>query len=213
MMSDGLTAADVMAITKGNDDGYGAWMNNPFIYLVWLALLGGGGIFGNRYGQDAAMQGALTRSDLFEGFNNQDVNSQLRGITNGLCDGFYAVNNSLKDGFYGNQAAVKDGFYGTQSSISDLGYSVKDCCCTTNRNIDAVRYENALNTASINANTTAGVQRILDQLCADKAAAQAARINQLELQQALCGVVRYPLATTYTAGYPFSCGCGFNQNI
>lgn len=29
MMSDGLTAADVMAITKGNDDGYGAWMNNP----------------------------------------------------------------------------------------------------------------------------------------------------------------------------------------
>lgn len=127
-MSDGLTAADVMAITKGNDDGYGAWMNNPFIYLVWLALLGGGGIFGNRYGHDAALQGALTRSDLFEGFNNQDVNSQLRGITNGLCDGFYAVNNSLKDGFYGNQAAVKDGFYGTQSGIADLGYSVKDCC-------------------------------------------------------------------------------------
>ena len=127
-MSDGLTAADVMAITKGNDDRYGAWMDNPFIYLVWLALLGGGGIFGNRYGQDAAVQGALTRSDLFEGFNNQDVNSQLRGITNGVCDGFYAVNSSLKDGFYGNQAAVKDGFYGTQSSIADLGYSVKDCC-------------------------------------------------------------------------------------
>lgn len=127
-MSDGLTAADVMAITRNNDDGMNNWVNNPFIYLVWLALLGGGGLFGNRYGQDAAMQGALTRSDLFEGFNNQDVNSQLRGITNGLCDGFYAVNNSLKDGFYGNQAAVKDGFYGTQSSISDLGYAVKDCC-------------------------------------------------------------------------------------
>ena len=149
MMSDGLTAADVMAITKGNDDRYGTWMDNPFIYLVWLALLGGGGIFGNRYGQDAAVQGALTRSDLFEGFNNQDVNSQLRGITNGICDGFYAVNSSLKDGFYGNQAAVKDGFYGTQSGIADLGYSVKDCCCTTNRNIDAVRYDAAKNTCDI----------------------------------------------------------------
>ena len=149
MMSDGLTAADVMAITKGNDDGMGNAWNNPFIYLVWLALLGGGGLFGNRYGQDAAMQGALTRSDLFEGFNNQDVNSQLRGITNGLCDGFYAVNNSLKDGFYGNQAAVKDGFYGIQAGISDLGYAVKDCCCTTNRNIDAVRYDAAKNTCDI----------------------------------------------------------------
>ena len=77
---------------------------------------------------DAAMQGALTRSDLFEGFNNQDVNNQLRGITNGICDGFYAVNSSLKDGFYGNQAAVKDGFYATQSAIADSRYAQQNCC-------------------------------------------------------------------------------------
>jgi hypothetical protein len=109
--------------------------NNPFIYLVWLAVLGNGGLFGNRNGYgDAAVQGALTRSDLFEGFNNQDVNGQLRGITNGLCDGFYAINSGLKDGFYGTQTAVKDGFYGIQADI-------KDCCCTTNRNIDSVRFD------------------------------------------------------------------------
>ena len=115
-----LSPADIMAMNGNNNE---AWMNNPFIYLVWLALLGNGGIFGNRGANDAAVQGALTRSDLFEGFNNQDVNGQLRGITNGLCDGFYAINNSLKDGFYGTQA------------------NIKDCCCTTNRNIDAVRFD------------------------------------------------------------------------
>ena len=94
--------------------------NNPFIYLVWLAVLGRGGLFGGYGGgADPAVQGALTRSDLFEGFNNQDVNAQLRGITNGLCDGFYAVNNSMKDGFYG----------------------IKDAICGTNRNIDGVRYD------------------------------------------------------------------------
>ena len=114
-----LSPADIMAMNGNANE---SWMNNPFIYLVWLALLGNGGIFGNR-GNDAAVQGAITRSDLFEGFNNQDVNGQLRGITNGLCDGFYAINNSLKDGFYGVQA------------------NVKDCCCTTNRNIDAVRFD------------------------------------------------------------------------
>lgn len=117
--------ADIAAANGGMNN---EMWNNPFIYLVWLAVLGNGGLFGNRNGYgDAAVQGALTRSDLFEGFNNQDVNAQLRGITNGLCDGFYA----------------------TRQGISDLGYAVKDCCCTTNRNIDAVRYENSKNTCEI----------------------------------------------------------------
>ena len=112
---DSLSAADVMALTN-NENG---WQNNPFIYLVWLAVLGNGGLFGNRFGGDPGVQGAITRSDLFEGFNNQDVNAQLRGITSGLCDGFYAVNNGMKDGFYG----------------------IKDAICGTNRNIDGVRYD------------------------------------------------------------------------
>jgi hypothetical protein len=120
-MTEGLTASDVLALTRENDNDM--W-NNPFIYLVWLAILGGGGMFGNR---SAEMQGAITRSDLFEGFNNQDVNGQLRGITNGIADGFYA----------------------TRAGITDLGYAMKDCCCGINRNIDAVRYENAQNTCTI----------------------------------------------------------------
>lgn len=121
-----LSLADVAAMNGNNNE---AWMNNPFIYLVWLALLGNGGIFGGRgYGYgDPAVQGALTRSDLFEGFNNQDVNSQLRGITNGLCDGFYA----------------------TRQGISELGFSMKDCCCGINRNIDAARYDAGKNTYEI----------------------------------------------------------------
>jgi hypothetical protein len=129
--------ADIAA-ANGNGMNNEMW-NNPFIYLVWLAVLGNGGLFGNRNGYgDAAVQGALTRSDLFEGFNNQDVNGQLRGITNGICDGFYAINNGLKDGFYG-----------VQTGITELGYGMKDCCCGINRNIDAVRYENAKNTCDI----------------------------------------------------------------
>ena len=141
-MNEGLSASDVLALTRNNEDGM--W-NNPFIYLVWLAVLGGGGIFGNR----GEMQGALTRSDLFEGFNNQEINGQLRGITNGLCDGFYAINSGLKDGFYGIQAGLKDGFYGTQGALAENRFAAQQCCCETNRNIDAVRYENGKNTCEI----------------------------------------------------------------
>ena len=131
-MNEGLTASDVLALTRENE---GDMWNNPFIYLVWLAVLGNGGLFGNR---GAELQGTITRSDLFEGFNNQDVNGQLRGITNGICDGFYAVNSGMKDGFYGIQGALAENRFAQQN-----------CCCETNRNIDAVRYEGAQNTCAI----------------------------------------------------------------
>lgn len=39
-----------------------------------------------------------------------------------------------------------------------------------------------------------------------------AKINQLELSQALCGVVRYPSGFTYNAGSSPFCNCGGFQN-
>lgn len=135
-MNEGLTASDVLALTRNNNE-EGMW-NNPFIYLVWLAVLGNGGLFGNRGVGDAAVQGAITRSDLFEGFNTQDINSQLRGITNGLCDGFYAINNGLKDGFYGIKGALAENRFAQQN-----------CCCELGGKINEVRYENSQNTCAI----------------------------------------------------------------
>lgn len=210
-MSHELTPADIAAVTGNNVNGYmnGELWNNPFIYLVWLAVLGNGGIFGNRNGYgDAAVQGALTRSDLFEGFNNQDVNGQLRGITNGLCDGFYAINNSLKDGFYGTQA------------------DIKDCCCTTNRNIDAVRFdmsrgfcdvagaihaEGEATRALINSNT---MQALRDKL-ADKDRDILARdfqLSQFAQNQYLINEIRPCAKPAYITCSPYTtqsfCGCG-----
>ena len=113
--------------------------NNPFIYLVWLAVLGRGGLFGGYGGGDPAVQGALTRSDLFEGFNNQDVNAQLRGITNGLADGFYAI---------------KDSICGVNRSIDGVRYDITS----------AIHAEGEATRALISANT---MQELRDKL-ADK---------------------------------------------
>ena len=58
-MNEGLSASDILALTRDDDDGMNNAWNNPFIYLVWLALLGGnGGLFGRR--DDCATQGAIT---------------------------------------------------------------------------------------------------------------------------------------------------------
>jgi hypothetical protein len=207
--------ADIAAANGGGMNNE-MW-NNPFIYLVWLAVLGNGGLFGNRagYAGDAAVQGALTRSDLFEGFNNQDVNGQLRGITNGLADGFYAINSGLKDGFYM-----------TREGIAENRFAAQQCCCETNRNIDAVRYEGSKNTceitnaihaegeatrALINANT---MQALRDKL-ADKDRDILARdfqLSQLAQNQYLVNEIRPCAKPAYITCSPYTtasfCGCG-----
>jgi hypothetical protein len=209
-MNEGLTASDVLALTRNNNE-EGMW-NNPFIYLVWLAVLGNGGLFGNR--GDAAVQGALTRSDLFEGFNNQDVNGQLRGVINGLADGFYAINSGLKDGFYG-----------TQGALAENRFAAEKCCCETNRNIDAVRYEGAQNTcaitnaihaegeatrALINANTMQELRdrleaRDRDVMIRDFQLSQQAQSAALVSELRPCAKPAYITCSPYTtAGY----GCG-----
>lgn len=210
-MNEGLSAGDILALTKNNENGM--W-DNPFIYLVWLAVLGGGnGLFGNR--GDAAVQGAITRSDLFEGFNNQDVNGQLRGITNGLADGFYAINSGLKDGFYGIQGA-----------LAENRFAAEKCCCETNRNIDGVRYEGAQNTcaitnaihaegeatrALINANTMQDLRdkleaRDRDIMVRDFQLSQLAQTSSLVSELRPCAKPAYITCSPYTTA--FGCGAG-----
>ena len=190
--------SDIAAVNGGGMMSGELW-NNPFIYLVWLAVLGNGGLFGNRFGagNDPAVQGALTRSDLFEGFNNQDVNAQLRGITNGLSDGFYAVNTGLKDGFYGIETAI----------------------CATNRNIDGVKYDisNAIHAegeatrALINANT---IQMLRDKLedrdrellTANFQLSQQAQNAYLINEIRPCARPAYITCSPYTTAS--FCGCG-----
>ena len=79
-----------------------------------------------------------------------------------------------------------------------------------NAGIAQNRYDAAMNTAAINANTTAQTQKILDAISQNKIEALQGQVNQLQLAQAVAGVVRYPMATTYTSGVsPFChCSCG-----
>lgn len=210
-MGHDYSLADIAAANGGMNN---EMWNNPFIYLVWLAVLGRGGLFGGN--GDLAAQGALTRSDLFEGFNNQETNAQLRGITNGLCDGFYAVNSGMKDGFYM-----------TREGIAENRFAAQQCCCETNRNIDAVRYENSKNTceitsaihaegeatrALINANT---IQELRDKLEARdrEVLVRDFQLSQLAQNQYLVNEIRPCAKPAYITCSPYTtasfCGNGF----
>lgn len=220
MMNEGLSAGDILALTRDQDGMGNAW-NNPFIYLVWLALLGGnGGLFGNR--DNNALQGALTRSDMFEGFNNQDVNSQLRGITNGLCDGFYAVNNGLKDGFYGIQSALAENRFAQQNCCCEIKGGIKDLSAEGYRNTceitTAIHAEGEATRALINSNT---MQELRDKLAERDRDLQTVQfqLSQQAQNATLIGTLRpfpqpaYITCSPYqsvngTCGSSYNCGCG-----
>ena len=132
-MDSNYSLADIRAATH-DDDGYGGQGSWFWIVVLFLFMFGFGR---NGWGNDAN-NGALTRAEMTDGFNNQSVLNKLNGIENGLCDGFYAQNTTMLQGFSG---------IGNQ--IMQNQFAMKECCCETNRNIDAVRYENSKNTCEI----------------------------------------------------------------
>ena len=89
----------------------------------------------------------------------------------------------------------------------EMQSSIDQCCCNTQRNLDGVNYNIEAKAAEINANTTAQTQKILDAISGNRMADMQNQINQLQLQNAMCGVVRYPMASTYAMSNNPFCGC------
>lgn len=70
----------------------------------------------------------------------------------------------------------------------------------------------AIDTAAINATTTAQTQKILDALAQNKIESLQAQVNQLYIDKQLCGIVRYPTSSSYASPNPFcGCGCGIGN--
>lgn len=157
--------ADMAAATGGNMQG-----GNLFWIVVLFLLMGRGG-----WGGTAAEQGALTRAELFDGLNYTQLENAVRGVQQGLCDGFYAQNTTMLQGFNGIQNAMCQGFNGISNGLTTLGYNMQNCCCETNRNIDNTKFE-------VVTNSTAGTQKILDKLCDMESNRKDERIRDLEMQ-------------------------------
>ena len=196
-MDTGYSLSDIATAT-GRNDGYG-WGDNSFMWIFALLILANGGL---GWGNNKFNGNPVTEADLCNANSFSELKNSVGRLNDNLTNTYIGLQNGLCNLGYTNL----ENFNATQRQIAD-------CCCTTQRGLDSVKFDMANYTASINANTTAQTQKILDAICQNKIEAQAQRINQLELQQAMCGVVRYPLATTYNAGYSPFCGCNTCANI
>ena len=210
MFNEGYSLADLAAAT-GNNDGFGA--NNGAWWIIILFLFcfmgGGNGYFGNRCGYGCNDTPATT-NEVQSQFNFAALERQNNEIIAAVKEGAYDVTGAVKDMGYMNSAAIRD----IGALVAQNGYQMSQCCCETNRNIDSVKYDALLNTQNIMQNDCQNTQKILDAITCNRMADMQNQINQLQLQSALCGVMRYPMATTYTAGlapYIGFQGCGCNS--
>lgn len=135
-------------------DGYGMGGGAWFLWIIVLfALLGGNGWNrNNNNGYDVAAgiaNGSFTRDHVSNEFDFNDMKNGIRGVQNGLCDGFYSMNTTMLTGFNGVQRDLCQGFASVNAGLAENRYSQQQCCCDINRNIDAVRSENYRNTCDI----------------------------------------------------------------
>mgnify|MGYP006876756271 CR=1 FL=1 len=187
----------VQPANTGNNGGGFGWGGDGAWFLIILFLFafcgwgnGGFGGFGGGFGGNgAALQGALTRADINDGFALNNLQSGINAIQQGICDATYALNE-----------AIRNGFSNVQSLICNLGSQLAQCCCDIRAAIQDVRYEMAkstcditnqmsMNTRDVIDNQNSNTRAILDWLCQEKIdaknekiAEQAAQIQALQLQ-------------------------------
>lgn len=200
--------SDIAAVTGNrNDNGFGDG-NGWWVLIILFALFGGWG--NNGWGNGGGDARPATQGDVQRGFDTQTVVSKLDGISNGLCDGFYAMNSGMLNGFNTLQNSIQQGNFGLQNAIQQntvanmqntnaIATQLANCCCENREAIAQVRYDMATDTCAITTainqatqnvmqNCNANYRALHDEITAiqmaakdEKIAEQASLINALNL--------------------------------
>ena len=187
----------------GNDSGFGMnGLGGIFALLILLGIFSGGfGGFGGNGNVNSL------NADMQRGFDNQNTMAQTRDILSAVTSGTAQTIAASTANATNAIEAIKDGnanlireFGTVETALTSLGGKQQECCCEILRAVDGVNYNGAINTAAINANTTASMQKILDAIMGNRMADMQSQINALQLQNALSGVMRYPSTWAYNAG-------------
>lgn len=191
-----LSASDVALLTDRNTDGF---CGNSLLYFFAILFLFGNGSFGgwgnNRGGN------YVTEADLC----NANSFSELKNSIGRLNDNQAAIARQTDNGI------CQLGYQGLQNTNS-IQQQLSDCCCTTQRGIDSVKFDMANYTNSLQISQMEGTQKVLDKLCAMESAQkdaiiaqQGQRIAALEADARMCGVLRWPTTASYAVNCnPFS---------
>ena len=224
---------------NGFGGGYGGFGNMMLGYdFPWL-LNGQSGINNNT---NNGFQNAMLNDNI------TSVRDGIASLSTQLCNTGNGIQMALANGFAGVEQGANTRQMANMQSMFGIESQLQNCCCENRANIADLKYTVATENCAdrqvvsdgvrdIIANQTAGTQRILDQLCADKidakndeiaqlrqevlyARGQASQIAQNEqiVNSIYNRLDQCPVGTTPVYGRTpiFSCnnnGCGCNGNF
>lgn len=211
---DNMSLSDIAAVTRGNDnDGWGqggAWW---IIILFLFVFMGGGGLWGNRQGEYGQYATAASQQEILFGQQFGQINDRLTNIGNGICNLGYEMQGNI--GQLGKEVALAQA--GTNTTILQTGNGIQSqlaqCCCDNRLATANLSAQMDKQTCAINSNIDAKFAELQKNQLEQTIAAQAQRINQLELASQMYGVVKYPNGYSYNAGPSPFCGCNGCGNI
>lgn len=194
---------NVQPASNGNCGGgwggdWGAWILAFFLMAMcggFSGFGGGWGGFGGNAGGAYPVEAVLQRS-----LDTQTIIGKLDGVTQGMCDGFYAQNNALNS----LGMNMMQGFHGIDNAVCNLGYQNaqlanglnqtivqgqfqnQQCCCETQRLIERgfcdTNYNAATNTTAIIQNAHNDTDRVIAKLDAMEMSRKDERIAEKDSQ-------------------------------
>lgn len=169
--SQGYSLSDIAAVTGTNNRSNGAFGDDGSWWIILLFLFAMNGGWGNGgFGGNGGAQGGALRSEIAYGFDINGLENGVRGIQQGLCDGFYAANTGMLNGFAGVQNALCQGFSGVAagatSNTHDILQTINANTVAGMQNTTAITAQ-LTNMAAQNANCCCETQRALERGFAD----------------------------------------------
>lgn len=236
MDNNGMSPADVMALTNGENGGGFYWLA---MMLIFAMMFGNGGFgFGNNAAANAlGYENLATSAEVQRGFDAQNSMANereiLAAVTGGTAQGIAAgaQNTQYLSG------AITDKYGELARDVAALGVgqaqilaNQSQCCASTqlgiaqgnaalSAQIAQNEYNNAMRDAATNANFTAQIQGLKDTWYEDKISGLQQEVMQLrgaignqglqsQLNEISSKMLTYPQGWTYNAGPAPFCGCG-----
>ena len=200
---DGLSASDVAMLNKGGD-GFGGLGGGAAFWIFALLILANGG-FGGGFGNNGNSN--AIQNDINRGFDNQNLQAQTRDILAAVNAQGQAGIAATNQTFHDSLASMQSLYNETARDIAALNVqqaqllaNQNSCCCETKMLIQQTAAANELAMSQMEARLNAKMDANVIQQLRDQ-------VNALQLSQAMTGVVKYPLASTYSSGGNPFCSC------
>lgn len=192
-----------------------AWI---FGLLILMGMMNGNGWNGGNNNSNAI------QNDVNRGFDNQNLQAQTRDILTAVNNGTMQTTNTSTQNAQNAINAIKDGnasmireFGAVETALTalsgqtcqlggELKALIEKTSAQTDANIAQAKYENAMNLAAFE-------QRLTSKIDANKIDELQQQVNQLQLQQATAGMLKFPNSWSYGAGPfpPIWNGCQCNN--